>query len=249
MRSLVRVQYRPQTRMELKIIYQDQDLLVIDKPPRLTVFHENKPKKPEKTLIDYLLDKYPSLSDAGKVPRYGLVHRIDKDTSGLLLIAKNNRALSFFQEQFLKREVEKKYLALAHGLIKQDEGIIQTLIGRAGKDRRKQRAFTNSSGQKKEREAVTRYKSLKRFDGYTLLEVEIKTGRKHQIRAHFAFLQHPLVGDKLYCFKNQKEIPGLERQFLHASYLKIKLPFGETKKFTSPLPNDLKLVIYGLTVK
>src|SRR3989304_8412317 len=120
MRSLVRVQYRPQTRMELKIIYQDQDLLVIDKPPRLTVFHENKPKKPEKTLIDYLLDKYPSLSDAGKVPRYGLVHRIDKDTSGLLLIAKNNRALSFFQEQFLKREVEKKYLALAHGLIKQD---------------------------------------------------------------------------------------------------------------------------------
>jgi len=214
-----------------KIIYEDEDLSVIDKPAGLVV--DNIERR---------------------------VHRLDKDTSGILLVAKNDKALEFLQKQFKERKVKKKYLALVIGHLKTEEGVgdeakassspfaaarvIETLIGRSPGDRRKQKVYLpgepNSQGKRK---AVTEYKVLQRFENYTLIEVEPRTGRKHQIRTHLAYLGHPIAGDKLYGFKGQICPEGLKRHFLHASYLKIKLPSGKIKIFKSNLPEDLKKVL------
>ncbi len=228
--------------MDIKIIYEDNALLVADKPAGLIVFPEGQTT--ENTLIDTLIKKYPRLADVGRPPRYGIVHRLDKDTSGLLLVAKNNESLIFFQNQFINREVEKKYLALVEGNIKEDRGEIKTLIGRAPGDKRKQKAYLPDEPESEgKREAITEYKVLERFKDYTLLEVKIKTGRRHQIRCHFSHILHPIAGDKLYSFKNSPVPEGLTRQFLHAAYLKIKLPNGETKEFRSELPEELQIIV------
>ena len=228
--------------MKFNILYEDENVLVIEKPAGITVFPETE--KSEKTLIDYLLENFPKLQNIGQAPRYGIVHRLDKDTSGILLVAKSNKALEFFQKEFQNQEVEKKYLALAVGKIEENQGKIETLIGRSKKDKRKQRVYLpNEPGAQGKRKAITEYKVLRRFKDYDLIEVVTKTGRKHQIRTHFAYLGYPLAGDKLYGFKNQPWPKGLNRQFLHASYLKIKLANGEEKEFKSDLPEDLKKVI------
>ncbi|MEK7080643.1 MAG: RNA pseudouridine synthase [Patescibacteria group bacterium] len=219
--------------MDIKIIYEDNDLLVVDKPAGIIVIPE---------LIDELIKKYPSLADIGDPPRYGIVHRLDKDTSGILLVAKTSESLIFLQNQFISREVEKKYVCLVEGVIKEDKGEIKTLIARSQGDKRKQNAYPlNETGPGK-REAITEYKVLEKFKDYTLLEVKIKTGRKHQIRCHLSYIHHPIAGDKMYGFKNSPVPEGLTRQFLHAEYLKIKLLNGEVKEFYSELPEDLKHV-------
>lgn len=239
--------------MELKIIYQDENILVVDKPPSIIVF----PEKPlgEKTLIDFLLKEFPYLKKVGKPPRYGIVHRLDKETSGILLVAKNNESLSFLQGQFKDREVIKKYVALVNGKLKKTKGEIETLIGRSPKNRMKQKVyFPLSPGAKGKRSAVTKYRTLSYFyqisrkgkNHYTLVEATPKTGRKHQIRTHFNYLGYPLAGDKLYSFKNQTLPEKLKRHFLHANFLKIKLIGGKEKEFSSQLPKDLKDVLAKL---
>ena len=201
--------------MEIKVIYEDNDILVIDKPAGVN--SDNFKKR---------------------------VHRLDKDTSGVLLIAKNEKTLIFLQKQFKTREVEKKYLALIVGNLKNNQGRIETLIGRAPKDRKKQKVYLATEPEAGgKRETVTEYKIKERFDDYTLLEVSPKTGRKHQIRCHLAYLGHPIAGDKMYGFKNQVCPQELKRQFLHASYLKIKMPDAKYKEFKSELPDDLKLCL------
>jgi len=230
--------------MQLKIIYGDNNLLVIDKPAGIIVFPEGKVG--EKTLIDYLLNKYPDLKKVGKFPRYGAIHRLDKETSGILLVTKNNKTLKLLQQQFKNRKVIKKYIALVVGNLKEEQGVIETLIGRSPRDRRKQKVYLPyepASGGK--RPALTEYKVLKRFKDYALLEVCPKTGRKHQIRTHLSYLGHPIAGDKIYGFKNQICPKNLKRQFLHASYLKIKLKSGE-REFKSELPTALKTVLNHL---
>lgn len=207
--------------MSLKIIYEDDDVLVVNKPAGVVI-----------------TDIYPNLSK---------VHRLDKDTSGILLIAKNEKTLIFLQKQFKKREVKKKYLALVVGNLKNNQGIIETLIGRTPKDRKKQKIYLPLEPDAKgKRKVITKYKAIKKFKDYTLFEVIPKTGRKHQIRCHFSYLGHPIAGDKMYGFKNQPCPEGLKRQFLHASYLKIKLPNGEIKEFKSDLPDDLELCLQKL---
>ena len=206
--------------MKLKIIYEDENLLVADK------------------LAGVVADDIPKR-----------VHRLDKDTSGVLLVAKNDEALEFLQKQFQKRKVEKKYIALVVGNIKNQEGMIETLLGPSPKDRRKQKVYLPTEPSAKRtrlREAINKYRVLQRFKDYTLLEVEPQSGRKHQIRAHLAYLGNPIAGDKLYGFKNQPCPKGLNRQFLHARYLKIKLMDGKEKEFKSDLPKDLKNVIEKL---
>lgn len=227
--------------MDIKIIYEDKDVLVVDKPAGIVVFPEGQTK--DNTLIDALIEKYPDLKKAGEAPRYGVAHRLDKDTSGVLLVAKSPEALIFLQKQFKNREVEKKYICLVEGTIKEDSGSLKTLIARSPRDGRKQKVYLeNEPHPESAREAITEYKVIEDFKKYTLLEVEIKTGRRHQIRCHFSYLQHPIAGDKLYGFKNSPTPEGLTRQFLHASYLKIKLLNGEVKEFISELPEDLKHV-------
>jgi len=202
----------------MRVIYEDENLQVLDKPAGI---------------------------DVDDIPRR--VHRLDKDTSGILLIAKNDKTLEFFQKQFKERRIKKKYLCLVIGNLKNKEGEIKTLLGRSPKDRRKQKVFLfGEPGVLGKREAITKYKVLERFKNYDLIEVEPKTGRKHQIRAHFSYLGHPIAGDKLYGFKNQPCPEGLNRQFLHASYLKIKLPDGQEREFKSDLPEDLKLCLINL---
>ena len=206
--------------MEFDIIFEDKDLLVIDKPTG-------------KNSDDF--EKR--------------VHRLDKDTSGILLVAKNDKALDFFQKQFKNREVSKKYIALVVGEIKTSEGEIKTLIGRDKKNRKKQRAYRETEPDAKTkglREALTKYKILEKFKDYTLLEVQPKTGRKHQIRCHLAYSGHPVAGDKLYGFKNQPCPKGLNRQFLHANQLEIKMMDGKIKKFRSDLPKELKQILQNL---
>jgi len=204
--------------MEEKIIFENEDLKIIDKPAGV------------------------NSDDIEK-----RIHRLDKDTSGILMVAKNDKALEFFQNQFKDKKIKKKYVALITGHLKSDSGEIRTMLGRAPGDRRKQKAFSlNDPGAQDKREAITRYKLLKRFEKYDLIEVEPLSGRKHQIRAHFTYLGNPLAGDKLYGFKNQPTPKGLERQFLHATYLKTTLLGGEEKEFQSDLPEDLKKVLETL---
>ncbi len=202
----------------IKVIYQDNNLLVIDKPAGVNS------------------DSFPQR-----------VHRLDKDTSGILLIAKNNQALEFLQKQFKQRKVEKKYLALINGHLKKEKGIIETLIGRStGKI--KQRVYLPyEPGGQKRREAITKYKVLQRFKDYDLIEAEPITGRKHQIRVHLSHQGHPVCGDKIYGFKSQKNPQRLIRQFLHATYIKIKIAKEKDVEFRSNLPKDLKEILEHLS--
>jgi len=203
--------------MNLKIIYEDNDLLVIDKPDGINSDDFEK-----------------------------RIHRLDKDTSGILLVAKSDKALDFFQKQFKNRKVIKKYLALVVGNVKTNKGKIETLMGRSLKDRKKQKVYlmNEPDAQRKGlRKAITNYKVIKKYKDYTLVEAEPKTGRKHQIRCHLAYLGYPIAGDKIYGFKNQPIPKELKRQFLHASSIRIKMPNGEIKEFKSQLPEDLKKIL------
>lgn len=207
--------------MGIKIIYQDDDLLAIDKPAGIDV-----------------IDIYPNLKK---------IHRLDKETSGVLLIAKNEKALIFFQKQFKNREVEKRYIALVVGEVKDSRGRIETLIGRSKKDGKKQKVYLPAGpGSKAKREAISEYKVLEKFKDYTLLEVIPKTGRMHQIRCHLAYINHPIAGDKKYGFKNQPCPEELKRHFLHAVYLRIKLSNSKVKEINSQLPKDLNLCLQNL---
>ena len=196
--------------MDVPVLYEDNDCMVVDKPAGITVFQETNTKKSAspagrqdtKTLIDLLLEKYPALKSVGEDPRYGMVHRLDKDTSGVLLVAKRPEALIFLQKQFKNRGVEKKYLALATGVVREDSETIEALLGRSPQDPRKQKVYkATEPAPERAREAVTHYKVLQRFATYTLLEVTMETGRRHQVRAHLAFIHHPLSPDAFYLFK------------------------------------------------
>lgn len=199
----------------MKKIYENEDFLVYDKPAGVNCDDFEK-----------------------------RAHRLDKDTSGVFLVAKNDEILKFLQNQFKERKVKKKYIALVTGNLKDEKGIIKNLLGRSPADRRKQKVYLPEEPESEgKREAISEYKVLQRFKNYDLIEVELKTGRKHQIRAHLAYIDHPVAGDKLYGFKDQITPPGLNRQFLHASYIKIKLPNGQIKEFKSELPEELKLCL------
>jgi 23S rRNA pseudouridine1911/1915/1917 synthase len=203
---------------KFKVIYQDSNVLVIDKPAGINSDDFEK-----------------------------RAHRLDKNTSGVLIIAKNNKTLKFLQEQFKEKRAIKKYLALVVGNLKSKRGEIETLIGRSQKNRKKQKVYLpNEPGAKEKRKAISNYRVLKSFKGYDLIEVEPQSGRKHQIRVHFSYLQHPIAGDKMYGFKNQPTQKGLKRQFLHASYLKIRITENQEKEFKSDLPEDLKEVLNNL---
>jgi 23S rRNA pseudouridine1911/1915/1917 synthase len=202
----------------MNIIYQDDNVIVYDKPAGINC-------------DDYLKR----------------VHRLDKDTSGVFLVAKNDETLEFLQQQFKERKTGKKYLALIIGHLKSNEGIMEGLIGRSQGDRRKQKIYSPfEPGFENKRKASSGYKVLQRFENYDLIEVEPKTGRKHQIRVQLAHLGHPIAGDKLYGFKGQISPKELKRQFLHASFLKIRLPDGQTKEFISSLPEDLEKILKNI---
>ena len=215
--------------MPLNIIYEDDDLLVVDKPAGLTV--HPAPGHPGHTLVNAILYHYPHLADISDSLRPGIVHRLDRDTSGVMLVAKNRVAQMNLVNQFRARSIVKAYLVLVKGKLTPDNGIIEAAIGRDPRNR--QRMAVVSRG----REARTGYRVLKYLGNYTLLEVMPETGRTHQIRVHLAAIGFPVVGDATYGVKS----PYLSRQFLHASRLGFKLPStGEYVEFESKLPPDLE---------
>jgi 23S rRNA pseudouridine1911/1915/1917 synthase len=219
----------------LDILYEDDDLLVVDKPAGLTV--HPAPGHTSHTLVNALLAYLPRLAGSGDALRPGIVHRLDKDTSGLMLVAKNDKAQVHLAGQFKARSVTKAYLALVRGHLTPEEGIIEADIGR---DRRHRQRMAIVEGG---REARTEYRVIKYIRDYTLVEVRPRTGRTHQIRVHLAAIGFPVVGDKIYGVKS----PFLPRQFLHAHRLGFSLPSsGEYVEFKSGLPADLERALEDL---
>ncbi len=214
--------------MPLDIVYQDADIAVINKPQGLTVHAGNGVK--EHTLVNALLYHLDSLSGINGVIRPGIVHRIDKDTSGLLVVAKNDAAHLSLSKQIKDKTCKRIYVALLEGSLKEDEGRIETFIGRSDRNR------TMMAVTKTGRLAATNFKVTERFGGYTLCRFSLETGRTHQIRVHAKYIGHPVVGDPVYGFKKDKF--GLKGQLLHAEKLELTHPrTGERMVFTAPLPD------------
>jgi 23S rRNA pseudouridine1911/1915/1917 synthase len=219
--------------IHLDIIFENYDLLVVNKPAGMVV--HPSPGHNSGTLVHAVLGHVPGLEGIGGEERPGIVHRLDKETSGLIMIAKNERAHRWLQDQFRNRTVEKKYLALVDGKPPTPSGRVEAPIGRNSTHRKLMSVVPLEKG----RSAVSEYRTLESFPAYTLLEVHPLTGRTHQIRVHMAFLGCPVVGDTVYGKKTATLKLG--RHFLHAIKLKIILPGEkEPKVFEAGLPEELK---------
>jgi len=230
----------------IKILYEDKDILVIDKPSGIAVHPDGRTK--EKTITDWVLKNYPKMKNVGElmgeIKRPGIVHRLDRDTSGVLLLAKNQKIHQFLKEQFQNRTIKKVYIAIVNGWVKDDRGIINKPIGRSPRDFRRYLSGRGARGEM--REAVTQYKVLKRIkvglNKFTYLEVRPKTGRTHQIRVHMKFLNHPVVCDSLYNPKGACP-KDIKRLALHAQSIEFKDLKGKMIKIESPLPLGFKKFI------
>jgi 23S rRNA pseudouridine1911/1915/1917 synthase len=223
----------------LDIVFENDDLIVVNKPAGMVVHpaagHSSG------TLVNAVLGYDPDLEGIGGEERPGVVHRLDKQTSGLILLAKNERAHRWLQDQFRLRKVEKTYLALVDGKPPTPSGRVEAYIGRDPKQRKKMAIVPENKG----RESISEYKTVEEFGKYTLLEFHPFTGRTHQIRLHCAFLKCPIVGDEVYGRKSPSMVLG--RHFLHAYRLKITLPNEkEPRQFEAPLPDELVDVLNSL---
>ena len=245
------------------IIYEDENIIVVNKPAGISVHPDTKPTRSvlvggDETLVDWLIKRYPEIKNVGEDPlRPGIVHRLDKDTSGILIIAKTQPAFEYLKKQFQERKVKKIYLTLVVGELKDKTGVIDLPIGRSKKSPLIRLASLKARGML--REAITEYKVLESFDigcqksptsdvgngKFTLVEVYPKTGRAHQIRVHFKAIGHPLACDKLYA-KNPQCPFGLLRHFLHANAIELTLPDNSRSRFEADLPDDLEKVLEGL---
>ena len=243
--------------MKIQIIYEDEYILALDKPSGLLVHTDGRSK--EKTLVDWINENYPKLKEVGeeqtlqngeKIQRPGIVHRLDRDTSGIIIVAKTKETYQFLKEQFQDRKVQKIYNAVVWGNFSPDkiEGVIEKPIGRSASDFRKWSAEYGAKGEL--REAVTEYKVLVQNKDFSFLEVRPKTGRTHQIRVHLKSISHPVVCDKLYGSKKSNELQemsydkkenlGFDRLALHALSIKLELPNGTHITIESPLPKEFE---------
>lgn len=223
----------------LDIIFENDDVMVVNKPAGMVVHpsagHESG------TLVHAALAHAPEMEGIGGELRPGIVHRLDKDTSGIILLAKNDKAMRWLQARFKKRDVQKTYLALVDGAPPTPTGRVEAPIGRDPSHRKKMAIVSEAKG----REAISIYKTVESFDKHTLLEVNILTGRTHQIRLHCAFVGSPIVGDTLYGHRKQRV--KAPRQFLHAARLTITLPKEKKPRtFEAPLPDELESVLAEL---
>lgn len=222
----------------IDVIYEDKDIIVVNKPKGMVVHPANG--NYNGTLVNAIMGMCKeTLSGIGGELRPGIVHRLDKDTSGLLIIAKNDKAHVKMSEQIKNHEVKKTYIALVRGVIKENEATIDMPIGRSTSDRKKM--AVNKEG----KNAITHIKVLKRYDKYTLLQVNIETGRTHQIRVHLSYIGYPIIGDTTY--SNGKNEFGVVGQCLHAKSLEFKHPItGKEMKLEAPLPEYFQDIINKL---
>ncbi len=222
----------------LEIIYEDKDIIVVNKPKGMVVHPANG--NPDGTLVNAVMAICKdSLSGIGGELRPGIVHRLDKDTSGIIIVAKNDKAHINLSEQIKNHKIEKTYIALVKGNVKENQATINMPIGRSNKDRKKMAVTKNG------KTAITHFKVLQRYDKYTLLEVKIETGRTHQIRVHLSQIGYPIVGDMVY--SNGKNEWGIEGQCLHAKSLKFKHPItGKEMYLEAPLPEYFQKILHEL---
>lgn len=228
----------------ISILYEDEDCVVINKPAGLIVHSDGK--KDEESVVDWVLKKYPDTKGIGEplilssgkiVPRPGIVHRIDRETSGALLITKNQEAFTFFKNQFKERDIGKEYHAFVHGNVSQEFGTIDRPIGRSRSDFRQWSAQRGARGEL--REAITRYEVGKRGEGVTFVIAKPLTGRTHQIRVHFKAINHPLVCDSLYAPK-LPPLLGFKRLALHAYTLEFFDRKSQRHSVSAPYPEDFQ---------
>ena len=254
--------------MEPKITYEDKDLLVLNKPAGL-ITHPKNISDTQDSVTGWLIEKSPNIKNVGEpfiasgkeVPRAGVVHRLDKDTSGLLIVAKSNGAFFYLKNLFQDRKIKKRYLALVNGRPKNASGTISAPLGRIGLKwttringpdakgiedpqfgNRASRGPNRDNKLTDKKEAITEYKTVKEFRDFTLLEVTPKTGRTHQIRVHLNSIGAPVSGDNVYGFRKVKSPPGLTRLFLHAYKLEFTAPDGKKLVLESDLPEELQKV-------
>ncbi|RUA16070.1 MAG: RNA pseudouridine synthase [Clostridia bacterium] len=223
----------------LVILYEDDDIIAVDKPAGMVVHpaagHHSG------TLVNAILHHFPDLEGVGEGGRPGIVHRLDKDTSGVILVAKNSRAHRYLQAQFKERTIQKMYLALAHGHLKHEQGIINAPIGRHPRHRQLMAVLSTGKG----REARTKYAVVAYYDANTLVAVHPLTGRTHQIRVHLASLGHPIVGDTVY---GRRDIYKMGRHFLHARRIRFRRPADDASiELESSLPSELQALLDKLS--
>jgi 23S rRNA pseudouridine1911/1915/1917 synthase len=234
------LEVRPEA-IPLNIVYEDANLIVIDKPPGMVV--HPAPGHSGGTLVNALLHHCKDLAGIGGVERPGIVHRLDKDTSGLIVAAKTDACMQSLSRQFKERDIHKVYLALAKGTFESKTGVIDVPIGRHKIHRKKMSTHTSAG-----REAQTRYEVLRQLDGYAYLRLFPKTGRTHQLRVHLASIGHPILGDRLYGGTLGPGLPQIARQALHAHRLELTHPVtGNLLQLESPLPSDMEALLPEIT--
>lgn len=252
----------------MEVIYADRDLIVINKPPGIPVHGGDRVQG--ETVADFLLEKFPEISDVGDLStsseqvnlRPGIIHRLDKNTSGVMVVARNQQSFEALKELFQKRLVEKTYLAIVCGKLREKRGTINMPIGRVVKNPLKRGVATHRSKIRGEREAVTEYCVLRENDKYSLVELKPKTGRMHQLRVHLKAIGHPVACDKIYGGKKvccprttgisgessspvggRASLEGVARQLLHAQALAFSFPEGKRWRFEADLPNDFSVAL------
>lgn len=248
--------------MNITILKETENYLVINKPAGLVVHSDGKHTEP--TVVDWVLEHYPEARDVGdklriehqgtitEVPRSGIVHRIDRDTSGCLIIAKNQETFDFLKDQFKAHTIKKKYVAVVYGWPRDERGLIDQPIGRSSSNIR---AWTTKSGSRGTRDAVTRFTVAKKFtitsptdselstdQKYAIVDLYPQTGRTHQLRVHMSHMGHPIVADPIYAGKRHSDLP-IHRTALHAERISFTSPEGKSIEVTAPLPEDLAAII------
>lgn len=232
-------QVKPDQEIPLTILHEDPELIAISKQPGIAVHAGVKNEHP--TIADALLSRYPDLKNIGEDPlRPGIVHRLDKDTSGVMLVARTPEMFQYLKKQFQGRRVHKKYLALVRGVMGEEDGRINQPIIRSTRNPMRRTVAKKGEG----REAITNFRRAEKFSHYTLLEVAPLTGRTHQIRVHLSHLGFPIVGDNLYGKQSKdSRIPAVKRHFLHAFEIHLPMPDGKIRVFRAPLALDLQEIL------
>lgn len=236
----------PSQDLAIQVLFENDDFLILDKGAGVQMHLAGGTVRP--TVASWICERYPALSTVGESPlRPGIVHRLDRDTSGVLVVAKTNEVFQALKHSFQERSISKKYVALVYGHLKELSGSIDALLMRAPGELRRRAVdpehFTGTLPGNA-RTAYTEYRVLTRYVGYDLVELTPKTGRTHQIRVHLAFLGHPVVGDSLYAWKDarKKDVLQSERHLLHAGQLSFEL-FGQKYNFQAPLPADFQAIL------
>lgn len=236
------------------ILLETPDVIVINKPSGLVVHGDGK--HTESTVAEWFLEHYPASADVGEtmeveykgemiaVPRAGIVHRLDRDTSGCLVLAKNQEAFEFLKQQFQNHTIKKKYVSIVYGWLRDQRGIIDRAIGRSTSNIRAWTTSRNVRGES--RDAITRFAVRKKFtyqdEKYAIVDLYPQTGRTHQLRVHLASLDHAIVGDPIYAGAKKSKLP-IARCALHAERISFKLPDGKDVEVTAPLPADMEGII------